>query len=209
MAPLASTLARCRPMCFNVAPMDVHKTALVARPIELMFDLIEAAEDYPLFLPWCQSATILERTDEVVSARIVVNYHGAKFTLVTRNPKRRPEWLAVDMEQGPFQRFSGNWHLTPLGTEGCKVEFRLHYDFASPVLARVAGPVFDRISNTLVDAFVARAATLPVAPPVPAAPPPEPPMADATPPAPVPPAPATDPNPTPAPPPVEPPAGSA
>ncbi|MFO1398499.1 MAG: type II toxin-antitoxin system RatA family toxin [Burkholderiales bacterium] len=180
--------------------MDVHKTALVARPVDAMFDLIEAAENYPLFLPWCQSATILERTDEIVAARIVVNYHGVKFTIVTRNPKRRPEWLGVDMEQGPFRRFSGNWHLTPLGSEGCKVEFRLHYDFASPVLARAAGPVFDRIANTMVDAFVARASTLPAAPPAPPAPPVAtvaPPAAAEPPPAvaPEPAAPAADPTP--------------
>ncbi len=147
--------------------MEVHKTALVDHSAEAMFDLIEAAENYPQFLPWCQTATIIERTDEIVAARIVVNYHGARFTIVTRNPKRRPEWMAIDMEQGPFRRFTGNWHLTPLGTEGCKVEFRLHYDFASPMLARAAGPVFDRIANTLVDAFVARATTLP-RPPTPA-----------------------------------------
>jgi len=148
-------------MCFNVARMEVHKTALVDHPVESMFDLIEAAENYPQFLPWCASAVILERTDTIVAARVVVNYHGAKFTLVTRNPKRRPEWMAIDMEQGPFRRFAGNWHLSPLGADGCKIEFRLHYDFASPVLARVAGPVFDRIANTLVDAFVTRASTLP------------------------------------------------
>jgi ribosome-associated toxin RatA of RatAB toxin-antitoxin module len=190
--------------------MDVHKTALVAHSVEAMFDLIEAAENYPLFLPWCQSATILERTDDVVAARIVVSYHGVKFTIVTRNPKRRPEWLAVDMEQGPFRRFSGNWHLTPLGPDGCKVEFRLHYDFASPVLARAAGPVFDRIANTMVDAFVTRAGQMP--PPAPPAPPPAPeaaaptpsePATDATPPNPPPPA--TPPFP----PAAEPPDGSA
>jgi ribosome-associated toxin RatA of RatAB toxin-antitoxin module len=154
--------------------MEVHKTALVDHSVETMFDLIEAAENYPQFLPWCQTATITERTDEIVAARIVVNYHGARFTIVTRNPKRRPEWMAIDMEQGPFRRFTGNWHLTPLGADGCKVEFRLHYDFASPMLARAAGPVFDRIANTLVDAFVARATTLPRPPmpaPVAAAPP--------------------------------------
>lgn len=187
--------------------MDVHKTALVAHPVEAMFDLIEAAENYPLFLPWCQSATILERTDEIVAARIVVNYHGAKFTIVTRNPKRRPEWLGVDMEQGPFQRFSGNWHLTPLGTDGCKVEFRLHYEFASAVLARVAGPVFERIANTMVDAFVARAGSLPPPPPATTAAPPAPVVEAAAPPAPVPEPPTT--NPTPGEPRIEPPAGSA
>jgi ribosome-associated toxin RatA of RatAB toxin-antitoxin module len=161
-------------MCFNDAAMDVHKTALVDHSVDAMFDLIEAAEHYPTFLPWCASAVILERTDALVAARIVVNYHGAKFTLVTRNPKRRPEWMAIDMEQGPFRRFAGNWHLTPLGADGCKVEFRLHYDFASPLLARAAGPVFDRIANTLVDAFVTQARTLPRPAPSVVAPIPEP-----------------------------------
>jgi ribosome-associated toxin RatA of RatAB toxin-antitoxin module len=140
--------------------MEVHKTALVAHPVESMFDLIEAAENYPLFLPWCASVTILERSDTTVSASIVVNYHGVKFTLVNRNTKCRPAWLAIDMEQGPFRRFTGNWSLTPLDAEGCKIEFRLQYDFASPVLERVAGPVFDRIANTFMDAFVERANTL-------------------------------------------------
>ena len=70
--------------------MEVHKTALVGHSAEHMFDLIEAAERYPDFLPWCSSATILERTDAVVSARIAINWHGVKIEFVTRNPKRRP-----------------------------------------------------------------------------------------------------------------------
>ena len=138
--------------------MEVHKSALVAYSAERMFDLIEAAEHYPAFLPWCASATILARSDDVVIARIRINYHGVKLEFTTRNPKRRPEWMAIDLEQGPFRRFAGDWHLRPLDAAGCKIEFNLRYDFASPVLARAAGPVFDRIANALVDAFVTRAA---------------------------------------------------
>ncbi|MFO1324618.1 MAG: type II toxin-antitoxin system RatA family toxin [Burkholderiales bacterium] len=138
--------------------MEITKTALVGHSAERMFDLIEAAERYPTFLPWCERATILERTDDVVVARITVNYRGVQLEFVTRNPKRRPEWMAIDLEQGPFRRFAGDWHLKPLADAGCRVDFSLRYDFTSPVLARVAGPVFDRIANTLVDAFVAQAA---------------------------------------------------
>jgi ribosome-associated toxin RatA of RatAB toxin-antitoxin module len=138
--------------------MEVHKSALVAHTAEHMFDLIEAAEHYPQFLPWCSAATILERTDDVVVARIVISYRGVKFDFVTRNPKRRPEWMAVDLEQGPFRRFAGDWQLRPLQDRGCKIEFRLRYEFANAVMARVAGPVFERIADTLVDAFVERAA---------------------------------------------------
>ena len=37
-----------------------------------------------------------------------------------------------------------------------KIAFTMQYEMAGP-LARVATPVFDRIANTFVDAFVARA----------------------------------------------------
>jgi ribosome-associated toxin RatA of RatAB toxin-antitoxin module len=68
--------------------------------------------------------------------------------------------MAITLERGPFRRFDGDWHLTPLAPDACKIEFALRYDFDSQVLARLAGPVFERIANTLVDAFVARAEEL-------------------------------------------------
>ncbi len=126
---------------------------------ERMFDLIEAAERYPEFMPWCARATIVERTAEAVVADIAVDYRGVRFEFRTRNPKRRPEWMAIRLERGPFRRFEGEWRLTPLGQAGCRIEFEMRYDFNS-VMARLAGPVFDRITNAMVDAYVARADVL-------------------------------------------------
>ena len=140
--------------------MEVRRSALVGFPAETMFDLIEAAERYPEFLPWCAGTRVLERDDHVVVADIRVNYRNIRLDFTTRNPKRRPEFMAITLERGPFRRFEGDWHLTPLAADACKIEFALRYDFASPVLGRLAGPVFERIANTLVDAFVARAEQL-------------------------------------------------
>jgi ribosome-associated toxin RatA of RatAB toxin-antitoxin module len=141
--------------------MEVSKSALLEYPAGAMFDLVEQAEHYPEFLPWCSRATVLERTDDMVSAEIEVDYHGVRFSLVTRNLKRRPEWLAVRLVRGPFRRFEGDWNITALAPDACKIAFALHYEMAGP-LARVATPVFDRIANTLVDAFVARASGQPL-----------------------------------------------
>ena len=137
--------------------MDIDKLILVPHPAERMFDLIEAAERYPAFLPWCAGATILERDENVVRAIITVDWHGVRFSLTTRNPKRRPEWMAIHLEDGPFRRFEGEWRLRPLSAAGCRIDFRLGYDFDGAVMRRLARPVFDRIADTLVDAFVARA----------------------------------------------------
>jgi ribosome-associated toxin RatA of RatAB toxin-antitoxin module len=137
--------------------MEVRRSALVAHPAERLFALIEAAEHYPAFLPWCSGVTLLERSDTLVSARIEVAWHGVRFAFVTRNPKQAPTWMAIGLADGPFRRFEGEWRLTPLGDVGCRVEFRLAYDFAAGVIGTLAAPVFDRAANTLVDAFVRRA----------------------------------------------------
>ena len=152
--------------------MEVRRTALVPFSAATMFDLIEAAEHYPSFLPWCTGATVLERDDSVVMADIHVNYRNVRFNFTTRNPKHRPDFMAITLERGPFRRFEGDWHLVELAPEACKIEFALRYDFESSLLGRLASPVFDRIANTLVDAFVARAeqvaaAALTSAPPPP------------------------------------------
>ncbi|MBK1712475.1 type II toxin-antitoxin system RatA family toxin [Rubrivivax gelatinosus] len=144
--------------------MQVRRSALVARPAAHLFDLIEGAEHYPKFLPWCSAATILERDDGVVAADISIRFKGVGFEIRTRNPKRRPEFMAIHLERGPFRRFYGEWQLKVLAAEACKVTFLLDYEFDSVVMTRMAGPVFDKIADKLVDAFVQRAIDVP--PPV-------------------------------------------
>jgi ribosome-associated toxin RatA of RatAB toxin-antitoxin module len=137
--------------------MEIRKEMLVGWPAPAMFDLIEQAEGYPEFLPWCASSTILERSDDVVAATIDVDYRGVRFSFSTRNPKRRPEWLQVQLVSGPFRRFEGEWQLVPLGDAGCRVTFMLRYEFDSTLMKRLASPVFDRIADTLLDALVTHA----------------------------------------------------
>ena len=137
--------------------MEVHKSTLVAYSAESMFDLIEAVEHYPAFLPWCAGATVLARDESVVIANVRVDYHGLRLAFTTRNPKRRPEAMAITLEQGPFRRFEGNWRLTPLAASACKIEFALWYEFDGAIARTLAGPVFARIADTMIDAFVARA----------------------------------------------------
>ena len=145
--------------------MDIRKSALIGRPRGVMFDLIEAAEHYPAFMPWCASATVLERDENLVVARIQVDYHGARFAFTTRNAKRRPEWMAIELEEGPFDRFEGEWRLAELAPQGCRIDFELNYAFGGALLGRLAAPVFDSIADTLVDAFARRAEQ--VSPPIP------------------------------------------
>jgi ribosome-associated toxin RatA of RatAB toxin-antitoxin module len=137
--------------------VEIRRSALIGRPAASTFDLIEAAEHYPDFLPWCSHAVILARDASVVVARLTLNYHGLHFDLTTRNLKQRPHWMAIHLERGPFRRFEGEWHLVELAAEACKIEFTLRYEFDSALVGKLAGRVFDGIADRLVDAFAQRA----------------------------------------------------
>jgi ribosome-associated toxin RatA of RatAB toxin-antitoxin module len=137
--------------------LELRRSVLVPYSAEGMFDLIEHAEDYPQFLPWCIGATILERSDDWVAARIEFSYLRVRFGFQTRNPKRRPEWLSVRLVEGPFRHFQADWHLRPLGHQGCKISFDLCYEVSDGVLDRVAARAVDVVSRSMMDAFIQRA----------------------------------------------------
>jgi ribosome-associated toxin RatA of RatAB toxin-antitoxin module len=135
----------------------VLKSVLVSHPAARMFALVDEVEHYPEFLPWCSGATVYERTPDVTRARIDIDYHGLVSHVSTLNRNEAPTCIDLEFVDGPFDRFKGRWRFTPLGEEGCRVEFALDYAFASAAMDAVLGPVFGHIIETLVDRFVARA----------------------------------------------------
>ncbi len=138
---------------------QMQRSALVPYSAEQMFDLIEAVERYPEFVPWCTRAELIERSDDVVSATVEVGFRDLHVGVTTRNAKRRPHLMSIAMESGTFRHFHGEWHLLPLGTAGCRIEFTLRYELALRTEA-VAGPLIDRAANQMVDSFVRRADSL-------------------------------------------------
>ena len=146
--------------------MELKRSVLVPYSVESMFDLIEQAESYPQFLPWCVGAKILERSDDWVAARLEFCYLQFHFGFQTRNAKHRPEWLKVRLVEGPFRRLEGDWSLVALGNLGCKINFDLVYEISDGLLDTLARPAVDFVSRTMMDAFVKRAeGTLTATPP--------------------------------------------
>ncbi len=138
----------------------VSKTALVPYTAEQMFGLTDAVEHYPEFLPWCGGATIIFRDTAVTRATIIINYRGIRQSFSTENRKTPPELMTLTLIDGPFRKLDGEWMFTPLGRDGCRIDFKLQYEFSSMLLEKLIGPVFGYIADTLVDAFISRAERL-------------------------------------------------
>lgn len=140
--------------------VEVNKSVLVAHSASCMFALVDAAESYPEFLPWCGGARLIFRDANTTRATLEINYHGVRLNFTTENSKREPESMQIRLIEGPFRMLEGCWRFSSLGASGCKVELSLRYEFASRLLDKVVGPVFGHIANNLVEAFVKRARSI-------------------------------------------------
>ncbi|MDO4637850.1 MAG: type II toxin-antitoxin system RatA family toxin [Lautropia sp.] len=135
----------------------IRKSALVPYSADTMFDLVEQVENYPDFLPWCGGTTLLSRTSEGMSAAITISYRGIRQTFSTENRHERPSRIQLRLKDGPFSRLQGGWTFKALAEDACRIDLELDYEVGSGLIARVLGPVFGHIANTLVDAFVREA----------------------------------------------------
>lgn len=138
----------------------VEKTVLVPHSAARMYQLVDAPERYPEFLPWCGGVDLIQRDETTTVATLHIDYHGLKQNFTTRNSKTFPTCMEIQLVDGPFRHMEGVWHFHPLADDACKVEFKLNYEFSSVFLEKIIAPVFSHIANTFVDAFVIRAESI-------------------------------------------------
>ena len=135
----------------------IDRSALVPYTADEMYALVSDILTYPQFLPWCSGTQILSREEQELSARIDFSVSSVSQSFTTSNQLKPGEEIAMHLVDGPFNQLEGCWRFEPLGDAGCKISLLLEYDFSSKVVSLVVGPVFNKIANTLVDAFQKRA----------------------------------------------------
>ena len=138
----------------------VARSAIVERSAAQLYALVNDIEAYPSFLPWCLGAQVHERSAHSARATLTVGVAGLRQSFTTQNENRPGESIDMRLVEGPFRHFAAAWRFSALSPQACRIDFSLEYEFSSRALARVLEPLFDRIADTMVDAFARRAAQL-------------------------------------------------
>ena len=144
----------------------VKKSVLLSYSAHEMYRLVTDVKAYPGFLPWCEKAEVLSEDASGMTARLHLAYAGMRHQFTTRNTQVTDQSVVVSLVDGPFSLLDGSWYFKPLALPGhdeaaaCKIEFQMRYAFSRGPLEALVSPVFDRVANTFVDAFVKRAATV-------------------------------------------------
>jgi ribosome-associated toxin RatA of RatAB toxin-antitoxin module len=143
---------------------EIKNSALVAQPPSRLFDLINDIENYPSFIPWCSRAKVLSRSEREIVATIGVQRGPLQSEFTTRNELVPDTRILMHLVDGPFQMLEGEWLLTPIALNegtGCRVQLTMKFAFKNALTAVLFEQKFAETASALMDAFVARARTLP------------------------------------------------
>jgi ribosome-associated toxin RatA of RatAB toxin-antitoxin module len=136
---------------------EIKRTALVTFTPEQMFDLVVDVERYREFLPWVAGAEVHEKTERDLQASLIMERAGIRQSFTTRNVMQRPDWMSLELVNGPFKQLEGLWTFSAIGTAGTRIVLDMKFEFANPVASMLFGRAFEQSVGELIDAFVARA----------------------------------------------------
>ncbi len=135
----------------------ISKSALVSYAAGDMYALVDDVGSYHKFLPWCRASRELSRNEDEVHGEIEVAYGGMHKSFTTCNRLQKNKMIEIRLVNGPFRHLEGFWRFDALSQEACKVSLDLDFEFHNRLVGLAFGPVFNQISNSLVDAFCERA----------------------------------------------------
>ncbi|VUD41173.1 Persistence and stress-resistance toxin PasT [Thalassocella blandensis] len=135
----------------------IERSALVTYSTEQMYDLVNDVEQYPKFIPGCKRVEILSQSESSLVARLELAKAGFEQSFVTRNTMVRPSSITLQLEEGPFSHFRGQWEFEALAENACKVSFWLEFEFKNKLLAIAASKVFELVASEQVKAICERA----------------------------------------------------
>ena len=139
---------------------SVERSAIVPYSPVAMDELVADIERYPEFLPWCEAACIVSRTDDEVIARLTIGLGTLRTTFTTSNKLAGPQVMIMSLVDGPFRFLEGPWRFDALGDAGCKVLLNIEFEFSSSTQDLLFGRAYELACNDLIGAFTLRARTL-------------------------------------------------
>ncbi len=122
-----------------------------------MYALVVDIESYPRFLPWCKKTQVIYSNVDEVRATIHLSKRGINTSFTTRNRMQKDKMIEMRLMEGPFHRLQGFWRFEPLEELACRVSLDLEFEISNLLLRMTIGPLFNQITNSLVDAFILRA----------------------------------------------------
>ena len=125
-----------------------------------MYNAVMDIEAYPDFLPWVADAKILTRDKDELSAELVAELAGVRYSFKTLDRFMPGKLVEIRLLDGPFKLLESLWSFEQLGEDSCRVHFSIEFEFKNMMLDMVASPIFSAVCRSMVHAFEKRATAI-------------------------------------------------
>lgn len=134
----------------------VKRSRTVSYSCEQMFRLVNDVDNYSQFLPYCTESKVNHRDEDEVQATLLIGAVGMSKSFTTRNRLQINKMIEIRLVDGPFSHLEGFWRFDEV-ENGCQISFDLEFEFKGKIFSSLLGPVFEQVTDKMVDAFCERA----------------------------------------------------
>jgi ribosome-associated toxin RatA of RatAB toxin-antitoxin module len=134
----------------------VNRARETAFTCQQMYALVDDIERYHEFLPYFSRGVVHHRDEDEVQATLEVTASGMSKSFTTRNRLQANKMIELRLVDGPFKHLEGFWRFDPT-EKGSLITFDLEFEFSGQMLSMFLGPVFEQVTNKMLDAFCDRA----------------------------------------------------
>lgn len=134
----------------------IHHSLEVPYNVSEMYKLVNHIEKYSEFLPWCTESKVMNQDEDSIQACLTLTGGGLSKSFTTSNRLQKDKLIEISLIDGPFKHLEGYWSFeaTP---QGSRINLNLEFEFSTRLLALAFSPIFEKVANTLVQAFSDRA----------------------------------------------------
>ena len=132
----------------------IRRTALVEHSAARMFGLVNDVRAYPARFDWCDGATVIEESPDLMRARLDLRMGALKTWFLTENRLAPPHHIDMQLVDGPFKRLRGRWEFHSIDESACRVTLTLEFEPAVRLLSGAFALGFQGLADRMVDDFV-------------------------------------------------------
>ena len=127
-----------------------EKIIQIEQPVDNIYSIIANINNYPDFLPFCDSSTILSMTEDVITAKIDFNFYSHKVSITTENKNIKNESIEMRLMDGPFNSFNALWLFSKNSSYSTNIKYSMEYQVSNPITAIL----IKKNMNFFIDLFI-------------------------------------------------------
>ena len=129
------------------------RTFSVSKPIDEVFNVLNDVEDYQSFIPFCSESKIIEQTETVIKALLVLSFLNTSSEFISENRFKKNEFINMEFIKGPFRSSHAKWLFDSISENKTDLTFKMSYSISNPITELMFSKNIDVVSQKIIEAF--------------------------------------------------------